>query len=310
MRSEGGGGAELPLVAAPSIFGPASGMLVPSPIHDALFLERRSRGPIGSRMRDFAQFLSEIVTHRSLLGILVQRDLKIRYQALGLGYLWSLLNPFLMLAVYTFVFSVVLKSSIEDFIAFIACGILPWMWLQGSLTAGVHTIVSSGPLLRRRALPAQILPLVTVTSQLAHFLTGLPILFGIVLIYDRPLTPALLFLPILVVLQFVLTYGLTLIISTLAVRFRDLEYILANVLMLMFFLAPILYPWEFVPRSLQPILLLNPVTLLAHNYQNLLFFGRWPFWNEIWLLAAMACGSVILAFLVFDKRRYLFAEQV
>ena len=261
-------------------------------------------------MQRFLEFLRQILAHASLVEVLVRRDLKIRYQALGLGYVWSLLNPLLMLAVYTFVFSVVLGSPIADFPVYLACGLLPYIWFNSALATGTMAIVSSGPLLRRRPVPAQILPLVPVASQGVQFLTSLPILFAFLWVFGRELSVAVVLLPLIIALQFALTYGIALVLATVSVRFRDVQHLLANLLLVLFFMAPIVYPWEFVPDAVKPLLLLNPVTLLAHSYQNILFFGRWPFWNEVWLLAAMGLAALGLGFAVMSARAESFAEQV
>ena len=261
-------------------------------------------------MRMIGPFLREIIRYRGLLGALVARDLKVRYQALGLGYLWSLINPVLMIAVYTLVFSVILRSGLPGFALFLACGLVPWIWFQSSLVAGANAIVENGPILRRRYLPSQILPLVTVTSFFIHFLTTLPILLAFLVAAGRSPGPSLVLLPVLVLFQYVLTYGLALAVSALTVRFRDLELILSNLMLVLFFLTPILYSLERIPESVQPLLLLNPMTHLAHSYQNVLFFGRWPFWSELAALALMAPAALLLGISVFEARRWKFAEQV
>jgi ABC-type polysaccharide/polyol phosphate export permease len=115
---------------------------------------------------------------------------------------------------------------------------------------------------------------------------------------------------VLVLLQGILTYGLTLAISALTVRFRDLELILSNLMMVLFFLTPILYPLETIPESVRPFLVLNPMTHLAHSYQNILFLGRWPFWQELAALALMAPTALLVGIAIFETRRWKFAEQV
>jgi ABC-type polysaccharide/polyol phosphate export permease len=160
--------------------------------------------------------------------------------------------------------------------------------------------------------PAEILPIVTVLSNLVHFLFGLIILVVFLIYFQAPLQPLeLLWFPAVVLVQLVLTLGFALILSALTVHFRDIKDILANLMTLWFFATPIIYSWRNPPPQIRRFLNLNPVTHLAVSYQEILYFDG-PFGHWKWLLA-LGAGSVALflfGYFLFDRLRDSFAEEV
>jgi lipopolysaccharide transport system permease protein len=259
---------------------------------------------------DFVRSARELLTFRALLNALVARDLKARYRAFGLGYLWSLVNPLLQLAIYTWVFRNILGIATPAFTVFLAAGLLPWTWFNTALSVGTLSVIHGGSLLRRMYFPSHVLPIAVVITHLIHFLLSLPVLLLFVTLYDRALGAPLLALPAVIAIQFLLTTGATLIVAALNVRFRDLELLLGNALLLLFFVTPILYPLEQVPERFRWVLLLNPLTGIMDGYQRILYWNAWPEWRLIsWSLAA-ALAVFALGWLVFEHRRWSFAEQV
>jgi lipopolysaccharide transport system permease protein len=238
------------------------------------------------------------------------RDLRLRYRGAGLGYLWSLINPLLLLLTYTVVFSRIMRVNIPDFPLYLGCGILPWIWFTNSVMAGVRSVETGAGLLRRVYFPAQLLPLVHVTSQFVHFLLSLPILLAfLALTGHAPGAPMLALLPLFTV-QFTVLAGASLVVSALGVRFQDTEYIVSNLLLIFFFLAPIVYPPEHVPEELRSYLWLNPVAVLVDGYRDILFFDKWPEWSRIGAAALGALGILWLGTTVFDRMRWKFVEQI
>jgi ABC-type polysaccharide/polyol phosphate export permease len=260
--------------------------------------------------------LARLLRHRGLVQALVVRDLKARYRGSVLGFFWSFANPLLLLLVYTFVFSVVLDGfrpvDIEPYALFLFCGLLPWTWFSSGLTEAGNSLVVNGNLIKKVVFPAEILPVVAVTSNLCHFVLGLPILFGFLVWYDVPLRVAeLIWFPAVVAVQLCLTLGLAMFLAALTVHFRDLKDLLANALTLWFFATPILYEMSAVPEGARALMNLNPFAHLAVSYQQILFheetFGHWP-----WLggLAAVGGGLFLLGYWFFDRLRDSFAEEV
>ena len=196
--------------------------------------------------------LRQLFRHRALVQSLVARELKARYRGSTLGLLWSFVNPLLLLSIYTFVFTSVMPAArsagIEHFSLFLFCGILPWTWFSSSLLESANVLIAGGNLIRKVLFPAEILPIVTVFAGLVHFCLGLPILAAFFVYYRVPVTAAdLVWLPLIVFAQLLLTLGFAFLLSALTVHFRDLRDLLANVLTLGFFLTPIIYPLSQAP---------------------------------------------------------------
>lgn len=257
-----------------------------------------------------AAHLVELYRYRVLILTLVLRELRARYRGSVLGFLWSFLNPLLLMAVYVLVFSVYLRVPLEGYAVFLFSGLLPWLWFSSSLGHAVGVIVGSGALVKRILFPAEVLPLVSVLSNLANFLLSLPLLIVFLLAFGIRLTPALAFLPLLLALQLLLTAGLALPLAALNVHLRDVEQILGNLLILWFFLSPVLYPVSTVPAWLRPLYFLNPLAGLIQGYQNVFFFGAPPHWLHLGVVAACALGAFVGGYWVFDRLRDSLAEEV
>ena len=244
------------------------------------------------------------------------RDLKARYRGSVLGFLWSFVNPLLLLLIYTFVFTVVLDDfrggDVEPFALFMFCGILPWTWFSSALLESSNVLIAGGNLIRKVLFPAEVLPIVTVLGAMVHFFLGLPIL-ALFFIYERhPVYPLdLMWFPVIVLVQLFFTLGLALIVSSLTVHFRDVRDLLANVLTLWFFATPIIYPLSILSPDVRWYLNLNPFTHLAIAYQEVLFrpgpFIDWPRLLWVGVLSLVVCAA---GYVVFDRLRDTLAEEV
>jgi len=260
--------------------------------------------------------LARLARYRGLIQSLVARELKARYRGSVLGFFWSFINPLLLLLIYTFVFTVVLPGihpkEIEPYALFMFCGILPWTWFSSSLLEASNVLIAGGNLIKKVLFPAEVLPIVTVLSNMVHFLLGLPILAAFLVYYRAPLQwSELVWFPVVVLVQLVLTTGLALVLSALTVHFRDIKDILANVVTFWFFATPIIYPMTLAPGIGRALLNLNPVTHLAISYQEILFYqGSFGHWKWLLALGVVSVGVFLAGYFVFDRLRDSFAEEV
>src|SRR5215210_7736637 len=221
-----------------------------------------------SSSRSMLHNLAALVRYRGLIQSLVARELKARYRGSVLGFFWSFINPLLLLLVYTFVFKVVLPGAhppeIEPYALFLFCGLLPWTWFSSSLVESANVLIAGGNLIKKVMFPAEILPIVTVLSNLVHFLFGLPILVAFLVYFKAPLQASeLAWFPLVIFVQLLMSVGFALILSALTVHFRDIKDILVNVMTLWFFATPIIYRWDNPPPQIRRFLNLNPFSHIA-----------------------------------------------
>jgi ABC-type polysaccharide/polyol phosphate export permease len=232
-----------------------------------------------------------------------------------LGFLWSFVNPLLLLLTYTLVFTVILpgrqSADIQPYFLFFFCGILPWTWFSASLAESSGTIIASGNLIKKVLFPAEVLPTVTVLANLAHFLLGLPILI-VFLAWKGKLAWTALLLPLPILVQLVLTLGLALFLSALTVHFRDIQSILSHALHLWFFATPVIYSYAQIPEGtlLRRVLRLNPMTHVIVTYQQMLFHGNVDHWRGLFLALVVGIAAFAAGAFLFDRLRDTLAEEV
>src|SRR5262252_6433849 len=171
--------------------------------------------------------LAQLLRYRGLIQSLVARELKARYRGSVLGFVWSFVNPLLLLSIYSFVFMTIMPGNdprVTPFAVFLFCGLLPWTWFASSLTESASVLISGGNLIKKVLFPAEVLPIVTVLANMIHFFFGLVILAGFLVWYRRPLhLSELALFPIVVLVQLVLTTAFALLLSALTVHFRDIR---------------------------------------------------------------------------------------
>ena len=251
-----------------------------------------------------------VYTHRELVGILVAKQLKLRYRGSGLGFLWTLLNPLLQMVVYTLVFSVYFRLDMEKYPVFLFAGLLPWIWFSSSLQQGVTCILDGAGLVTRSQFPAEVLPVVTLTTNTLNFLLTLPLLFVFLFAFRVKLGPALLALPLLIALEYLLALGPVLILAALNVQFRDLQHIILHLLTVLQFLTPIFYPLSLIPEPLRAWAVVNPLTILFSAFQDVLYFNRLPPWPPLLGLLVVSCVVLSVATAMFTRYKPTFAEAL
>jgi lipopolysaccharide transport system permease protein len=260
--------------------------------------------------------LGKLFRYRGLIQSLVARELKARYRGSVLGFLWSFINPLLLLGIYSFIFTTILPNraeGVQPYSLFMLCGILPWTWFSASLTEASNSLIAGGNLIKKVLFPAEVLPIVSVLANMMHFFLALPIVAGVLIAYRHwPDFSGLVWFPVVVFVQLIFTVGIALPLAALTVHFRDIRDILANVLMLWFFSTPIIYAW-FQPEVLpyRTLFNLNPFTHLAVSYQEILFFyGPFDHWRWLMALGVASVGVFLGGYWLFDRLRDSFAEVV
>lgn len=245
-----------------------------------------------------------------LLREMVSRDMKVRYKRSVIGIIWSILNPLAHLAVLVFVFSTILRNNIPNFTMFLFSGVLPWSWFSSGLNAGAGAIVGNAPLIRKPGFPVPILPVISVTTQLVHFVIALPILAVGVVLSGLPLTPALAALPLVIAVQFVTMLSLVYILAAINVTFRDTKYLLDIALFLGFYLSPIFYQPQRIPESIAPIYNLNPMVHIIMAYRSIFLSGEFPAVLPLLVVGGVSLVLLSLSHRFFMHSSYKFVEEL
>lgn len=237
----------------------------------------------------------ELVSYRSLVRNLVTKDLKVRYKGSVLGFLWSLLNPLLMMAIYTIVFTKILPSSIRNFEVFILVALLPWNWCARSLSLCAASLIDNSTIINKVYFPRVLLPVAAVASEAVNFLLALPALFLVMAVFGVPFTPWIAYLPVLVAIQAALLVGLGLLLAALNVLFRDTGVILEVLLTAWFFLTPIFYDLATsYPAAAAWVYRLNPMASIITQYRTILYRQGVP--DPLFdLRAALSAGVILIA---------------
>jgi len=252
----------------------------------------------------------QVVYLRDLLREMVVRDMKLRYKRSVLGILWSLLNPLFQMVVFTFLSRRVLSLDIPNYPSFVFTGLLAWNWFQTTVTLATGAITSNRELIRRPGFPVAILPVVTVTTNLIHFVLALPVLLVFLVLSGGRLSVTILALPLVILLQFVLILGLGYLVATLQVTFRDTQHILGVFFMLLFYLTPVFYDASIVPGRFQTLYQLNPILHLISAYRAILIQGNLPDFGALLALGALGGLLLWLGHTVFRRASYRFVEEL
>lgn len=260
-------------------------------------------GTIGAKAR-------ELIRYREMFTGLVDREVRARYRGSLLGFFWSLLNPLLLMGIYSLVFSVFMRLAIPHYALFLFTGLLPWAWFSTALTNATAAVVANGNLIKKVYFPLEILPLVNVTTNLVNYLLSLPVLLVFMAVAGLPFTTALMYFPLLVAIQFGLTLGLSLVLCTLNAFFRDVEQLLSPALMAWFYLTPIVYTQDAVPAHYRALIYLNPMAPLVKGYQDVFFYGQAPQLGTLGYAAALGAVAFAIGYAAFHRHKFSFAEVV
>ena len=264
--------------------------------------------------RGLVRQVTDVVDHWDLLTLLVRKELRVKYKGTVLGFAWSMLNPLLMMAVYSIVFSVIARPGVERYPVLVFSGMLPWTAVIGTIASGSTSVISNGNLIKRVRFPVELIPVTTALSNMVNLLLGLIVLFAVAVLWPPPQLPtvALVTLPLLLAMQTVFLTGAALAVSAITVYFRDLEHLLQVFLMLWFFGSPILYPLsQFPPNSKAHLIeLFNPMTWLMDSYQHIWHAGTWPNWRFVLAFGVLSIVTVVVGSAIFRRASRRFAEEV
>jgi lipopolysaccharide transport system permease protein len=230
--------------------------------------------------------INELWEYRALIQNLVLRDLRVRYKSSVLGYLWTQLAPLLTMLIYWFVFGSFFPSDIAMYPVYLIVALLPWNFAAEAVSSGARSVIDNASLIKKVFFPREVLPLVSVLSSLLNFILSLPVLFLVMAVVQAlypPLRDAgrlinfswtFAYLPVLLVIQMIFLAGVVMLVSAIAVFFRDAVHLIGILVQFWFFLTPVVYKLEMLGELPARILRwLNPMASLVEFYREILYGG-------------------------------------
>ncbi len=254
--------------------------------------------------------LRELYDYREMVFSLVKKDLRGRYKGSVLGFLWTFINPLLQLMVFTLVFSVIMKAGYEQYYLFLFVALVPWMFFASSVQDGSTAIIREKDMVKKIYFPREVMPIATVTSGFVNMLLTFIVIFIVLIISGKGINPvALLCLPFVMVVEYILCLGIALIVAALTVYFRDLQYILGIFTMALQYMTPVMYGSEMVPDWAMPIFQANPMTPIIEMYRQILYYKTVPEMLSLLYVLLLGIIFIVLGFFCFNKLQKGFAEN-
>jgi len=253
----------------------------------------------------------EAIRYRALIRNLVTKDLKVRYKNSALGFLWSLLNPLLMMVVFTFVFTQILNQDIPKFPVFVLVALLPWNWAAAAVTIGTSALIDNRALITKVYFPRVLLPISVVCSTMVNFILSLPALFLIMVVFRVEFTPWILYIPVIVLVQAIFLAALVMFLAPLNVYFRDTLVLVDVGLTAWFFMTPVFYPIESVAPNLTAWMYrINPMAAIVAEYRTILYHGGVP--DPLFMARTGATSLVllVLSYIFFNRLNRNIGEQL
>lgn len=254
--------------------------------------------------------IRELYEYREMIISLVRRDLRGRYKGSVLGFLWTFINPLLQLLVFTMVFSIIMRAGYEQYYLFLFVALVPWMFFASSVQDGSISVIKEKDMIKKIYFPREVMPIATVTSGFVNMLLTFIVIFAVLIVSGRGINPlALLCLPIVMVVEYILCLGIAMIVAALTVYFRDLQYILGIITMALQYMTPVMYGSEMVPDWALPIFNANPMTPIIEIYREILYYKVVPDMLSLLYVLVLGLVFVVLGFVCFNKLQKGFAEN-
>lgn len=248
--------------------------------------------------------------YRELLSTSVKKEIRGKYKGAWLGILWSYLNPLLMLVVYSFVFSIIMRVQIENYSMYLFTALIPWNFFVTSISQGSLSVISNGSILKKVYFPREIVPIASVTANTVNFMISCLIIFFFLAVTGVGFSIYILFLPLIILIQYILLLGIVFFVSSMTVYARDLEHIISVILMAGIYATPIFYTMEMVPDKFKKFIALNPMTHIINSYRDVMFYKRMPNMKLIGIMFVVSTIILMLGYLYFKKTEKSFVEEL
>lgn len=250
--------------------------------------------------------------YRELLKNMVEREIKARYKQSILGYSWVILNPFFQMLVMTFVFSVIMRipTGGVPYPIFLYAGLLPWTFFVNSISSSTNSLVSAGSLITKVYFPREIFPIATTIAKIIDLILASTVFALFLIIYHQPLTISVLWILPIFIIQFFFTLGISFLTSAFNLFYRDIQYLMALVLLLWMYVTPVIYPVDIVPARFRFVFALNPMSVLINAYRQSILGGTAPNLPHLGIAAGVSGITFLVGYIIFKKLEPIFADVI
>ena len=254
--------------------------------------------------------MNNLLKYKTFLYTLIKKNLRGKYKKSILGILWSFLNPILQVIIFVIILPFILKTKEENFLIFVLCGVIPWNWFASSVNLATTAITSEEGLIRKIYFPRYMLPLSITISTCVNFLISIIIIFVCAFITHLTITWHIIFLPLLVLIEFILIYAISLLVSALNVFARDIQFIVQFGINLLFYATPVLYNTDVFPVSVKWIFKLNPLSQIILSFKDIFYYHSIPQLGNLFIVLLGSIILLIICRLLFNKLSKKFAEEL
>lgn len=256
--------------------------------------------------------LREVWSHRELLFFLAWRDIKVRYKQTALGVVWAIMQPLLTMVIFTVIFgrfAHIPTPGVPKPIFYFS-GLLPWLFLASTVPLASMSLVTNMQLLTKIYFPRVMLPTAVVISGLVDFLIGSFLMVGFFLYYHIHLTPVIWLWPALVVQMFLLSLSISLFLSALNVKFRDVKYAIPFAIQIWMFTTPVIYPSSILPAAIRKWVALNPAAGLVEAFRHCMVPQSPVHWSMVVISAIVTVILFLGSLVYFHRNERAFADVI
>lgn len=257
--------------------------------------------------------IAELIHYRDLLYMMVKRDVTVLYKQTVLGFAWAIIKPVMQVAIFTIIFGKLagienqLNSGVP-YILFSFTALVPWTYFSAALSNASNSLMSGQVFITKVYFPRIIIPLTPILSKLVDFVIGFVILLILIFSYGYSITPAVVFVPLFVLIMVITSLGLGLWLSALSIQYRDINQMMVFLVQLLMYLAPIIWPLRFVPEKYRLVYGLYPMVGVIEGFRAALL-GMSPVpWDLIGMGSITAVVLLFTGLLYFRNKENIFAD--
>ena len=257
------------------------------------------------------KLFKELYQYRELLKTNIKKDIRGKYKASFLGVLWSFINPLLQVLVYAIVFPYIMRVKTDNYLIFLICGIIPWTWFTTVASQSSGVFITNANIIKKVYFPREILPISVVASGFINFAISCLIILTFVLLGGVGISWHLIFLPLIMIIQFVFSLAISFLLSAVNVYIRDFEYIVNFFVQMFFYATPILYSANMFNNSwFLWVFRINPMAHLITAYRDIFYSHQTPDLSALFIVFLVSLSLLYLCYLLFKKLEKGFAEEL